>query len=74
MGVAIFVMAFIVFARNVVSWFPGTAGVLGPFGRVAWPWYVLIGTSITLLVGIVSSYTHPAPPRARVDASMKAAA
>jgi solute:Na+ symporter, SSS family len=74
MGVAIFVMAFIVFARNVVAWFPSTADVLGPVGRVAWPWYVLIGTSITLLVGIASSYTHPAPPRATVDASLRAAA
>jgi solute:Na+ symporter, SSS family len=61
MGVAIFVMAFIVFARQVSTWFPETAGFLAPFGRVAWPWYVLIGTSLTLLVGILSSYTH-APP------------
>jgi Na+/proline symporter len=74
MGVAILVMAFIVFARNVAVWFPATAGVLGPVGRIAWPWYVLIGTTLTLLVGILSSYTHPAPPREAVDASLRAAA
>jgi SSS family transporter len=61
MGVAIFVMAFIVFAKQVIVWVPGTAGFLAPFARIAWPWYVLIGTSITLLVGILSSYTHAAP-------------
>jgi hypothetical protein len=35
--------------------------VLAPFAGIAWPWYVFIGTVITLLVGILSSYTHPAP-------------
>jgi hypothetical protein len=36
---------------------------MAPFGRIAWPWYVLIGTLITLTVGILSSFTHPAPAR-----------
>jgi hypothetical protein len=31
---------------------------LTAFGKIAWPWYVLIGTSITVLVGILSSFTH----------------
>jgi Na+/proline symporter len=26
--------------------------------QIAWPWYVLIGTTITLATGIVSSWTH----------------
>ena len=34
---------------------------LAPFARIAWPWYVLIGTSITMIVGGLSSLTHPAP-------------
>jgi solute:Na+ symporter, SSS family len=68
MGVAIFVMAFIVFAKNVVVWVPGTKDFLAPFARIAWPWYVLIGTSITLLVGILSSFTHPAPTAAALAA------
>ena len=59
MSVGIFVMAFIVFAKQVSGWFPATADTLAPFARIAWPWYVLIGTSITLAVGILSSLTHP---------------
>ena len=76
MAVAILSMAFIVFARQVSAWVPGLAGVLGPFGRIAWPWYVLIGTTITLAVGILSSYTHPEPgPSARAaEDSMRARA
>jgi hypothetical protein len=44
------------------------AGFLAPFGRVAWPWYVLIGTTITLTVGVLSSLTHPMPARTEGDA------
>jgi solute:Na+ symporter, SSS family len=74
MAVAIFVMAFIVFARQMVQWVPASAELLGPFAKIAWPWYVLIGTTITLIVGILSSFTHPAPPRAAIAASMAKAA
>jgi SSS family transporter len=74
MAVAIFVMAFIVFAKQVVGWFPSTTDVLGPFARIAWPWYVLIGTTITMLVGIISSFTHPTPAPAAVAASARRAA
>ena len=65
MGTAILTMAVIVFAKNLVKWVPATADVLGPIGRVAWPWYVLIGVTITLLVGVLSSFTHPVPVTAR---------
>jgi SSS family solute:Na+ symporter len=61
MSVAITVMAFIVFAGPIAAAWPSLAGTLAPFGRIAWPWYVLIGTAITLLVGILSSYFHPMP-------------
>jgi len=61
MSVAIATMAFIVFAKPIITAFPSLASALGPFATIAWPWYVLIGTVITLLVGILSSYTHPAP-------------
>lgn len=64
MSVAIFIMAFIVFAGPISSAYPSLAGTLAPFGRIAWPWYVLIGTLITLAVGILSSFTHPEPARA----------
>jgi SSS family solute:Na+ symporter len=62
MSVAIATMAFIVFAGPIAAAYPSLASTLAPFGRIAWPWYVLIGTSITLLVGVLSSLTHPMPP------------
>lgn len=61
MSVAIGTMAFIVFAKQIVAAYPGAESLLGGVARIAWPWYVLIGTSLTMLVGILSSYTHPAP-------------
>ena len=62
MSIGIFTMSFIVFAKQMSAWAPSLAGPLLPFGRIAWPWYVLIGTSITMAAGILSSLTHPVPP------------
>jgi hypothetical protein len=59
-------MAFIVFARPIAAAYPSLASTLGPFARIAWPWYVLIGTTITLVVGILSSLTHPDPAQSPV--------
>jgi len=61
MAVGIFAMAFVVFAKQIAAAYPGLGDALGPLARIAWPWYVLIGTSITLAVGALSSLTHPAP-------------
>jgi SSS family solute:Na+ symporter len=61
MSVAIGTMAFIVFAKPISAAYPSLAGTLAPFGNIAWPWYVFIGTTITLLVGTLSSFTHPMP-------------
>jgi SSS family transporter len=61
MLVGISTMTFIVFAKQLSGWVPSLAPSLAPFARIAWPWYVLIGTSITLATGILSSFTHPAP-------------
>ena len=61
MAVGIAAMTFVVFARQIAAAYPSLADTLGPLGRIAWPWYVLIGTTITLLVGILSSFTHAAP-------------
>ena len=58
MSVAIVVMSFIVFAKQLLPILPSMTTTLTAFGKIAWPWYVLIGTSITMLVGIVSSFTH----------------
>jgi SSS family transporter len=61
MSVGLFCMAFIVFAGQIGRAVPSLDATLAPFGKIAWPWYVLIGTTITLVTGIVSSFTHPAP-------------
>ena len=61
MSIAIATMAFIVFAKPISAAYPSLSSTLAPFSNIAWPWYVLIGTTITLLVGIISSFTHPMP-------------
>ena len=55
MSVGIFAMAIVVSARLLIGLMPSLSGALGPVSRIAWPWYVLIGTSITMIVGILSS-------------------
>lgn len=64
MAVGIIAMTFVVFAKQLTAAYPSLGGALGPFAAVAWPWYVLIGTVITISAGIVSSYTHAAPEAA----------
>jgi SSS family transporter len=59
MAVGIAIMTFIVFARQISAAVPSLASSLAGVGRIAWPWYVLIGTSITFVTGVLSSYTHP---------------
>lgn len=61
MSVGISCMAFIVFAKQIVAAYPSTAQTLGGVATIAWPWYVLIGLSITFVTGMLSSFTHPAP-------------
>jgi len=56
MSVGIVAMAFVVFAKQLASAYPSLAATLGPLGAVAWPWYVLIGTTLTLLTGTLSSF------------------
>jgi SSS family transporter len=57
--VGIAAMSFVVFARQLSTAYPSLAQSLGGLARIAWPWYVLIGTSITVLVGMLASFTHP---------------
>lgn len=61
MSVGIFAMAFIVFAKQFIAAFPSMEPALGGVASIAWPWYVLIGTSLTFLAGMLSSFTHAAP-------------
>ena len=69
MAVAIATMAFIVFAKQIIAAFPSMQPTLGGVATIAWPWYVLIGTAITMVVGILSSFTHPAPPERPLTAA-----
>ncbi len=62
MSVGIAAMAFVVFAKQISALVPALADGLAPFATISFPWYVLIGTTITLAAGIASSFTHPAPP------------
>ena len=55
MAVGITAMSFIVFAKQMIAAVPSLAPTLGPLATIAWPWYVLIGTSITLATGILVS-------------------
>jgi solute:Na+ symporter, SSS family len=69
MATAIGIMSVVVFAGRLHAAFSqiglgDTFGWLEPLSRIAWPWYVLIGTTITFVVGILSSFTHAYPPAA----------
>lgn len=55
-GTGIAVMALVVFAKQLSAALPVLAGPLAPFIGIAWPWYVLIGTGITMATGIAVSY------------------
>jgi SSS family transporter len=66
MSVGIGTMAFIVFAKQLVTAFPELSSTLGGVATIAWPWYVLIGTSITFVIGMLASFTHPAPLAPRI--------
>ncbi len=58
-AVTIAVMLVVVFAKKVAEQ-PGLEW-LSPAGRLAWPWYVPLGTLLTLSVGMTSSFIGPRP-------------
>ena len=68
MAVGIFAMSIIVFAGRIIAANPAAADyaigslTLARIAKVAWPWYVLIGTTITMTIGILSSLFHPDAP------------
>jgi Na+/proline symporter len=79
MSVGIIAMALIVFARQLSGTltFLQSLASCGPSGTancIAWPWYVLIGTTITLTVGVISSFIGaPAAPPPPAQSTAKAA-
>jgi SSS family solute:Na+ symporter len=58
MAVGILVMSIVVFAKNLLPLFPALSATLTTLSQIAWPWYVLIGTTVTVTVGVLSSFTH----------------
>jgi Na+/proline symporter len=56
MSVGLVTMALIVFARLAIAAAPVLAPVLHPVESVAWPWYVLIGTLVTVGAGTLASF------------------
>jgi hypothetical protein len=68
MAVGIAVMTVVVFAKQIGAAVPAWAPTLAPLAAIAYPWFVLIGTAVTLLVGISSSLVRPRrqPALARV--------
>jgi len=68
LSIGILAMAFVVFATRISAAVPALANALGPFARIAWPWYVLIGTSITMIVAMTTSVLFPRPQRTGTSA------
>ena len=60
LAVGIAAMTFVVFAKPISATLPALADLLAPFVGIAWPWYVLIGTTLTVGTGVLASFTHPA--------------
>jgi Na+/proline symporter len=71
MAVGIGTMSVVVFAKALSGWFPDMAPTLALFARIAWPWYVLIGTSLTFVTGLLSSYTHARPAKAPANQGIR---
>jgi SSS family solute:Na+ symporter len=69
MSVGIAAMSVIVFAKQISAAVPDWAATLAPLATIAYPWFVLIGTVITLAVGMLSSLTHAAAQPERVATS-----
>jgi SSS family transporter len=56
MVIGIGTMSVVVFAKAMSGWFPVLAPTLAPLTVIAWPWYVLIGTTLTFTTGVLMSF------------------
>ncbi len=56
-------------SHALIGFFVGVLAMIGvvKFTSIAWTWYTVIGSSVTVLVGIAASFFHPA---ARSDVSL----
>ena len=57
--VGIAAMTFVVFAKAISTAVPFLSDALAPFVGIAWPWYVLIGTTLTVGTGMLSAWVLP---------------
>ncbi len=71
MAVGIVAMSFVVFAKQMIPIFPSMTGLLTTLSHIAFPWFVLIGTTFTVGIGVLSSFTH-GQPAARPTADVPA--
>ncbi len=69
-AVTVIVMLFVIFATRLSD--TTTLVWLAPVGKLAWPWYVPLGTGLCLVTGILASFTH-APPIAPIAEEASAA-
>jgi Na+/proline symporter len=65
MSVGIALMSLVVFAKQIMAAIPAWSGFLQPLSTIAYPWYVLIGTLITLVTGMIASLFHSSSPAPR---------
>jgi uncharacterized protein involved in cysteine biosynthesis len=63
MAVGIGLMSLVVFAKQIMAAVPSWSGFLQPLSTIAYPWYVLIGTLITLATGMIASLFHSSSPQ-----------
>jgi len=60
-------MAVVVFAAPLASWLGGP-GMLVAMSRLAWPWYVPLGTAVTVGIALLASLTPDAQTHRRTGA------
>jgi len=60
-------MAVVVFAGPLAAWLGRPAMLVG-MSRLAWPWYVPLGTALTVGIGLAASLTPDARAHRRMDA------
>lgn len=61
---AMAIMLVVVFSRRLAE--SGAFGFLEPLGRLAWPWYVPLGTALAIGIGWLAARILPPAPRPEV--------
>lgn len=55
LSVGLTIMTIVGLSKKLLALWPSCAAVLEPLAAIAWPWYALIGTSVTVATGWLSS-------------------